>query len=83
MKKVSLICEQKHCVSIWLPQQQMENIDAERDIYDELLTQAEIQGNVNKVNGKPSEHRPILDSLICMHRLAVTFNCLLCSGKCN
>uniref|UniRef100_A0A669CAF0 IQ motif containing GTPase activating protein 1 n=1 Tax=Oreochromis niloticus TaxID=8128 RepID=A0A669CAF0_ORENI len=25
---------------------------AERDIYDELLTQAEIQGNVNKVNGK-------------------------------
>ncbi|KAE8297617.1 Ras GTPase-activating-like protein IQGAP1 p195 [Larimichthys crocea] len=29
---------------------QMENADAERDIYDELLTQAEIQGNVNKVN---------------------------------
>uniref|UniRef100_A0A3Q2YRT8 IQ motif containing GTPase activating protein 1 n=1 Tax=Hippocampus comes TaxID=109280 RepID=A0A3Q2YRT8_HIPCM len=29
---------------------QMENVDAERDIYDELLTQAEIQGNVNKVN---------------------------------
>uniref|UniRef100_A0A671W7K7 IQ motif containing GTPase activating protein 1 n=1 Tax=Sparus aurata TaxID=8175 RepID=A0A671W7K7_SPAAU len=26
------------------------NADAERDIYDELLTQAEIQGNVNKVN---------------------------------
>jgi len=22
------------------------------DVYDELLTQAEIQGNVNKVNGK-------------------------------
>uniref|UniRef100_H3CWR8 IQ motif containing GTPase activating protein 1 n=1 Tax=Tetraodon nigroviridis TaxID=99883 RepID=H3CWR8_TETNG len=30
--------------------QQMENMDAERDVYDELLTQAEIQGNVNKVN---------------------------------
>uniref|UniRef100_A0AAQ4QAR5 IQ motif containing GTPase activating protein 1 n=1 Tax=Gasterosteus aculeatus aculeatus TaxID=481459 RepID=A0AAQ4QAR5_GASAC len=29
---------------------QMENADAERDIYDELLTQAEIQGNVNNVN---------------------------------
>ncbi|XP_035538359.1 ras GTPase-activating-like protein IQGAP1 [Morone saxatilis] len=29
---------------------QMENADAERDVYDELLTQAEIQGNVNKVN---------------------------------
>lgn len=36
-------------------QQQMENLDTERDIYDELLTQAEIQGNVNKVNGKPYE----------------------------
>lgn len=30
----------------------MENADAERDVYDELLTQAEIQGNVNKVNGE-------------------------------
>lgn len=30
----------------------MENMDAERDVYDELLTQAEIQGNVNKVNGE-------------------------------
>ncbi|XP_031704350.1 ras GTPase-activating-like protein IQGAP1 [Anarrhichthys ocellatus] len=29
---------------------QMENTEAERDIYDELLTQAEIQGNVKKVN---------------------------------
>uniref|UniRef100_A0A8C4HVP2 IQ motif containing GTPase activating protein 1 n=1 Tax=Dicentrarchus labrax TaxID=13489 RepID=A0A8C4HVP2_DICLA len=29
---------------------QMENAEAERDVYDELLTQAEIQGNVNKVN---------------------------------
>ncbi|CAL9701205.1 unnamed protein product [Knipowitschia caucasica] len=29
---------------------QMENPDAERDVYDELLTQAEIQGNVNQVN---------------------------------
>nr|XP_029499742.1 ras GTPase-activating-like protein IQGAP1 [Oncorhynchus nerka] len=27
-----------------------ENSDAERDVYEELLTQAEIQGNVNKVN---------------------------------
>uniref|UniRef100_A0A3Q3ASE7 IQ motif containing GTPase activating protein 1 n=2 Tax=Kryptolebias marmoratus TaxID=37003 RepID=A0A3Q3ASE7_KRYMA len=29
---------------------QMENAEAERDIYDELLTQAEIQGNINTVN---------------------------------
>lgn len=35
-----------------LLRQQMENADAERDVYDELLTQAEIQGNVNKVNGE-------------------------------
>lgn len=35
--------------------QQMENADAERDIYDELLTQAEIQGNINTVNGKPGD----------------------------
>ncbi|KAA0723626.1 Ras GTPase-activating-like protein IQGAP1 p195 [Triplophysa tibetana] len=27
-----------------------ENTEAERDVYDELLTHAEIQGNVNKVN---------------------------------
>lgn len=32
--------------------QQMENADAERDVYDELLTQAEIQGNINQVNGE-------------------------------
>lgn len=32
--------------------QQMENAEAERDVYDELLTQAEIQGNVNQVNGE-------------------------------
>uniref|UniRef100_A0A7N5ZYY0 IQ motif containing GTPase activating protein 1 n=1 Tax=Anabas testudineus TaxID=64144 RepID=A0A7N5ZYY0_ANATE len=31
------------------------NADAERDVYDELLTQAEIQGNVNKVNGDAAE----------------------------
>ncbi|XP_024151264.1 ras GTPase-activating-like protein IQGAP1 [Oryzias melastigma] len=29
---------------------QMENSETERDIYDELLTQAEIQGNINSVN---------------------------------
>ncbi|XP_032416791.1 ras GTPase-activating-like protein IQGAP1 [Xiphophorus hellerii] len=29
---------------------QLENTEAERDIYDELLTQAEIQGNINMVN---------------------------------
>uniref|UniRef100_A0A665WQ13 IQ motif containing GTPase activating protein 1 n=1 Tax=Echeneis naucrates TaxID=173247 RepID=A0A665WQ13_ECHNA len=34
---------------------QMENTEAERDIYDELLTQAEIQGNINKVNGDAAE----------------------------
>uniref|UniRef100_A0A3B3D0K7 Calponin-homology (CH) domain-containing protein n=1 Tax=Oryzias melastigma TaxID=30732 RepID=A0A3B3D0K7_ORYME len=28
----------------------MENSETERDIYDELLTQAEIQGNINSVN---------------------------------
>uniref|UniRef100_A0A8C5AAS1 IQ motif containing GTPase activating protein 1 n=1 Tax=Gadus morhua TaxID=8049 RepID=A0A8C5AAS1_GADMO len=28
----------------------VENADAERDVYEELLTQAEIQGNVNKIN---------------------------------
>uniref|UniRef100_A0A8C4HVW7 IQ motif containing GTPase activating protein 1 n=1 Tax=Dicentrarchus labrax TaxID=13489 RepID=A0A8C4HVW7_DICLA len=31
------------------------NAEAERDVYDELLTQAEIQGNVNKVNGNAAE----------------------------
>lgn len=31
---------------------QTENSDRERDVYEELLTQAEIQGNVNKVNSK-------------------------------
>uniref|UniRef100_A0A7N6AAU0 IQ motif containing GTPase activating protein 1 n=1 Tax=Anabas testudineus TaxID=64144 RepID=A0A7N6AAU0_ANATE len=36
---------------------QMENADAERDVYDELLTQAEIQGNVNKVNGDSDEDK--------------------------
>uniref|UniRef100_A0A3P9LR08 IQ motif containing GTPase activating protein 1 n=1 Tax=Oryzias latipes TaxID=8090 RepID=A0A3P9LR08_ORYLA len=30
----------------------MENSETERDIYDELLTQAEIQGNVNSVNSE-------------------------------
>lgn len=35
--------------------QQLENTDAERDIYDELLTQAEIQGNIYTVNGKPPQ----------------------------
>uniref|UniRef100_A0A665WPV4 IQ motif containing GTPase activating protein 1 n=1 Tax=Echeneis naucrates TaxID=173247 RepID=A0A665WPV4_ECHNA len=30
---------------------------SERDIYDELLTQAEIQGNINKVNGESKENR--------------------------
>uniref|UniRef100_A0A8C2Z9B8 IQ motif containing GTPase activating protein 1 n=1 Tax=Cyclopterus lumpus TaxID=8103 RepID=A0A8C2Z9B8_CYCLU len=33
------------------------NADAERDIYDELLTQAEIQGNVNQVNGESHDAR--------------------------
>ncbi|XP_030620929.1 ras GTPase-activating-like protein IQGAP1 [Chanos chanos] len=28
----------------------VENADAERDVYEELLTQAEIQGNINKLN---------------------------------
>lgn len=37
----------------------MENTEAERDIYDELLTQAEIQGNVNKVNGESRIHTVI------------------------
>uniref|UniRef100_A0A671W7Q4 IQ motif containing GTPase activating protein 1 n=1 Tax=Sparus aurata TaxID=8175 RepID=A0A671W7Q4_SPAAU len=38
------------------------NADAERDIYDELLTQAEIQGNVNKVNGESHERRCVNSS---------------------
>uniref|UniRef100_A0A674MXH6 IQ motif containing GTPase activating protein 1 n=1 Tax=Takifugu rubripes TaxID=31033 RepID=A0A674MXH6_TAKRU len=59
------------------------NIDAERDIYDELLTQAEIQGNVNKVNGKPYEHRPILDIMLCVRKslsfLSFSPNCRACA----
>uniref|UniRef100_A0A674P519 IQ motif containing GTPase activating protein 1 n=1 Tax=Takifugu rubripes TaxID=31033 RepID=A0A674P519_TAKRU len=54
----------------------------ERDIYDELLTQAEIQGNVNKVNGKPYEHRPILDIMLCVKSLSfLSFspNCRACA----
>lgn len=31
---------------------QTENSERERDVYEELLTQAEIQGNINKVNSK-------------------------------
>uniref|UniRef100_A0A8C5CYG0 IQ motif containing GTPase activating protein 1 n=1 Tax=Gadus morhua TaxID=8049 RepID=A0A8C5CYG0_GADMO len=34
------------------------NADAERDVYEELLTQAEIQGNVNKINCK--SHQPLV-----------------------
>ena len=37
--------------------QLVENADAERDVYEELLTQAEIQGNVNKINCK--SHQPL------------------------
>lgn len=32
--------------------QSMDPENAEHDVYDELLTQAEIQGNINKVNSK-------------------------------
>uniref|UniRef100_A0A673JJ39 Ras GTPase-activating-like protein IQGAP1 n=1 Tax=Sinocyclocheilus rhinocerous TaxID=307959 RepID=A0A673JJ39_9TELE len=32
-----------------------ENAEAERDVYDELLTHAEIQGNINKVNCTSAE----------------------------
>lgn len=58
-------------------QQQMENSETERDIYDELLTQAEIQGNINSVNsesdasastrfhGAPQTCRPFLHSERC------------------
>ena len=52
-----------------LATQQMENTEAERDIYDELLTQAEIQGNVNKVNGKTRKDtrtRLFTDLFICL-----------------
>ena len=31
---------------------QTESSERERDVYEELLTQAEIQGNINKVNCK-------------------------------
>lgn len=44
--------------------QQMENADAERDVYDELLTQAEIQGNVNQVNGESHVVSLIVPSLL-------------------
>ncbi len=50
-----LLCFSCH-IFVTLLQQQMENAEAERDIYDELLTQAEIQGNVNKVNGRSRTH---------------------------
>uniref|UniRef100_A0A8C6WRL7 IQ motif containing GTPase activating protein 1 n=1 Tax=Neogobius melanostomus TaxID=47308 RepID=A0A8C6WRL7_9GOBI len=42
--------------------EKMENAEAERDIYDELLTQAEIQGNVNKVNRDESPSPQTLPS---------------------
>lgn len=48
-------------------QQQMENADAERDVYDELLTQAEIQGNVNKVNGKSHKHTLVYWFVLGLH----------------
>lgn len=38
-----------------------ENSERERDVYEELLTQAEIQGNINKVNSKFSSDWVTLD----------------------
>ena len=46
-----------YLVHVCVSHQQMENTEAERDVYDELLTQAEIQGNVNKVNGESNNGR--------------------------
>lgn len=46
----------------------MENADAERDVYDELLTQAEIQGNVNKVNGESTTAAQTLARSLCVGR---------------
>lgn len=39
-------------VTILFTHFQTENSERERDVYEELLTQAEIQGNINKVNSK-------------------------------
>uniref|UniRef100_A0A8C2E6E3 IQ motif containing GTPase activating protein 1 n=1 Tax=Cyprinus carpio TaxID=7962 RepID=A0A8C2E6E3_CYPCA len=36
------------------------NAEAERDVYDELLTHAEIQGNINKVNSLNSAEQALL-----------------------
>lgn len=36
--------------------QSMDPENNEHDVYDELLTQAEIQGNINKVNSKSLPH---------------------------
>lgn len=69
-------------------QQQMENAEAERDVYDELLTQAEIQGNVNKVNGKSHEHNAFVywfvdlglhGAAVNCQRLSYSDECLECS----
>uniref|UniRef100_A0A9J8CYH5 IQ motif containing GTPase activating protein 1 n=1 Tax=Cyprinus carpio carpio TaxID=630221 RepID=A0A9J8CYH5_CYPCA len=38
------------------------NAEAERDVYDELLTHAEIQGNINKVNSLNSAEQALLSS---------------------
>jgi len=41
------------------------------DVYDELLTQAEIQGNINKVNGN---HRPPIHILsVCLSLYISTY----------
>lgn len=69
-----------------LATQQMENAEAERDIYDELLTQAEIQGNVNKVNGKTRKHTrahvysPICSFVLGFHGAVLKCKPLSCSG---
>lgn len=52
----------------------MENADAERDVYDELLTQAEIQGNVNKVNGESTAAQSHAPCVLVVHGAGATIS---------
>uniref|UniRef100_A0A3P8VPK8 IQ motif containing GTPase activating protein 1 n=1 Tax=Cynoglossus semilaevis TaxID=244447 RepID=A0A3P8VPK8_CYNSE len=60
---------------------QMENAEAERDIYDELLTQAELQGNVNRANGKSCKSQIYL--AICLGFLCTLYEALKAMGVQN
>lgn len=53
-------------------------MDAERDVYEELLTQAEIQGNVNKVNCKFLAH-----FLVCIFVIFTSTSSILKTRLCS